>query len=46
MNFKCILEVDLVGFEDELEGLKEKRRDQITIPRILALVTEGTEGGK
>lgn len=32
-----------MGFDDELEGLIEKRRDQIT---ILALVTEGVEVGK
>lgn len=46
MNFKYILEVDPKEFDDELEGQIEKRRDQITIHRILALVTEGIEVGK
>lgn len=46
MNIKYILEVDPKEFDDELEGQIEKRRDQITIHRILALVTEGIEVGK
>lgn len=47
LNFKYILEVNPIGFDDELEEeLTEKRRKQIKIHRIMALVSVGIERGK